>query len=149
MTQTNTKIKQAVYQKNYRQKNLEEIREYQRTYHRRYRILHRDKTSKLIKSWRKRNPERAKLLNRLHTQTYRSRKSATRLVARINKKQIINWESRICGICGILIIGEFHIDHIIPLSKEGPHQVSNLQLAHPFCNRSKSGKLLEKFNIMI
>ena len=74
---------------------------------------------------------------RLHMQARRSKTRGIKIV----KEEIHNWESRICGICNQPIDGDFHIDHIIPLSKNGPHHVNNLQLAHPKCNLSKNNKL--------
>lgn len=45
-----------------------------------------------------------------------------------------------CGICGGAIDGDFHVDHVIPLSKGGLHGYMNVQPAHPFCNLSKHNK---------
>lgn len=42
-----------------------------------------------------------------------------------------------CGICGITVYGDFHIDHVIPLSKGGEHSYANVQVAHPKCNQEK------------
>lgn len=33
-----------------------------------------------------------------------------------------------------------HVDHVVPLSKDGDNDVSNLQLLCPFCNHSKHAK---------
>jgi 5-methylcytosine-specific restriction endonuclease McrA len=35
---------------------------------------------------------------------------------------------------------EYHIDHIIPLSKWWPHSIWNIQILCPFCNMSKYNK---------
>jgi 5-methylcytosine-specific restriction endonuclease McrA len=32
---------------------------------------------------------------------------------------------------------DFHIDHVVALARGGPHAYSNVQIAHPFCNRAK------------
>lgn len=64
---------------------------------------------------------------------------------KIRKTEIPNWFIRICGICNLLIEDKFEIDHIKPLSRGGKHDVSNLQLAHPKCNRSKNNKLPEEY----
>lgn len=44
-----------------------------------------------------------------------------------------------CAICRReLQWGQFQVDHKIPHSKGGGNEFANLQLTHPFCNRSKS-----------
>ena len=49
-----------------------------------------------------------------------------------------------CGICGkpILNMREIEVDHVVPWSKKGLTKADNVQLAHFWCNRSKSTKLL-------
>lgn len=42
-----------------------------------------------------------------------------------------------CGICKKFIDGNFHVDHVIPLSKGGMHGYVNVQPAHPECNLRK------------
>jgi len=58
------------------------------------------------------------------------------------------WESaqaKICEYCGINCSGEYHIDHIVPLSKGGPHQAHNLAIACKTCNTSKGDKDPDQF----
>lgn len=54
------------------------------------------------------------------------------------------WKSRphICGICGLEIASkdEMNLDHIIPRSRGGSDDESNLQLSHAICNRLKGDK---------
>ena len=66
-------------------------------------------------------------------------------------RQIILKTQEVCGICGQEVdktIPYPHpmsptIDHIIPISKGGhPSALENLQLAHRWCNRQKSNKLI-------
>lgn len=45
-----------------------------------------------------------------------------------------------CGICKQFIEGDFHVDHVIPLSKGGMHGYINVQPAHPVCNISKGNR---------
>lgn len=67
-------------------------------------------------------------------------------------KKIIFSSQSVCGICGRPV--DFSkvfpdpwsptIDHIIPVSKGGdPASLENMQLAHSWCNRQKSSKLIE------
>lgn len=48
----------------------------------------------------------------------------------------------ICGICERPLTirkGEYHIDHRLPHTQGGSHELANLQLAHPKCNPIKGG----------
>jgi 5-methylcytosine-specific restriction endonuclease McrA len=67
-------------------------------------------------------------------------------------KKIIFASQSVCGICGrpVDFSKKFPdpwsatIDHIIPVSKGGaPASIENMQLAHSYCNRQKSTKLVE------
>ena len=59
------------------------------------------------------------------------------------------WKSRphVCGICGqqIVLKDDMNLDHIVPRSKGGSDDESNLQLSHALCNRLKGDK--ESFTI--
>lgn len=45
-----------------------------------------------------------------------------------------------CWICGDDISDEMHVDHVKPLSKGGPHMLSNLRPACPECNIRKGAQ---------
>ena len=45
-----------------------------------------------------------------------------------------------CG-CGRSLWVGFHVDHVVPVSRGGLHEESNLQLLSPRCNLRKSNKL--------
>tara|TARA_R110000796_G_scaffold147513_1_gene264275 strand:+ start:391 stop:933 length:543 start_codon:yes stop_codon:yes gene_type:complete len=47
-----------------------------------------------------------------------------------------------CAISGVSIVDDYHVDHIIPLSKGGKHISSNIQLLNPSVNMSKKDKIL-------
>ena len=66
-------------------------------------------------------------------------------------RQLVLKTQDICGICGMPVDFSYKaphplsatVDHIIPVSKGGhPSDLSNLQLAHRWCNRWKSDKLV-------
>lgn len=65
-------------------------------------------------------------------------------------RRIILATQEVCGICGAPVDKTLRypnpmapcVDHIIPISRGGhPSDLSNLQLAHWWCNRQKSDKL--------
>lgn len=85
------------------------------------------------KAWRKANPVQAQLLGHNRRVNMRG--------AKIRQEELHNWDSMLCGICAQLIEDKFDIDHIIPISRGGKHEASNLQLAHPTCNTRKHNKL--------
>ena len=69
-----------------------------------------------------------------------------------NKKRIYATQN-ICGICGKPVDFSIKypeplspcIDHIIPIARGGhPSDISNLQLAHWYCNRQKSDNIVVK-----
>ena len=120
---TNPKEKQREYNRLWREKNTDRARELAR---------------KGMSKWRLAHPIEAKLQKSIR----RARIAKARIdKRRIKPADIHNWESRVCGICLEDIENMYHIDHIVPLSRGGSHEASNLQLAHPFCNQSKFTKL--------
>jgi 5-methylcytosine-specific restriction endonuclease McrA len=49
-----------------------------------------------------------------------------------------------CGICGEDVDPFDHeMDHIVPISRGGPHTYANVQPAHRGCNRRKSASVPE------
>lgn len=68
-----------------------------------------------------------------------------------NRKKVLVSED-ICAICGKKVDKKLKyphpmsatVDHIIPVSKGGhPSDIENLQLAHFYCNRQKSDKIID------
>ena len=51
-----------------------------------------------------------------------------------------------CRWYNSLIIGTWHIDHQVPLTKNGKNEVSNLCVSCPNCNRRKWAHLPHEFN---
>ena len=83
--------------------------------------------------------------------TRTDRAAGNRSLFEANKKIILSTQS-ICGICGKPVDKTIKypdpmsptVDHIIPLAKNGdPVALDNLQLAHRYCNRMKSDKMIE------
>lgn len=111
-----------------------------RAYQRRWRQANPEKHRAIQLRWIVKNRARLKHLD----QARRARiKGST-----INPEQIIQFFDRIrhkrtiaCYYCKTPVKGKLaHIDHIIPLSKGGPHSVENLCATCPSCNLTKCAK---------
>ena len=61
---------------------------------------------------------------------------------RILREVVLSRGHSDCGICHDPIEGEWHMDHIIPVSKKGKHCYYNLQPSHPECNLLKGDTIL-------
>lgn len=117
----------------------EELREYRRKKSKEWREANYDRYRENIRRWQKNNIHKGRL--------YRSQcRAKTKDIVDI--RLVHNWESRICGICHKSIEDDYHIDHIVPLSRGGGHRTDNLQLAHPYCNQSKFTKLTEELQVI-
>lgn len=58
-------------------------------------------------------------------------------------------EDFVCGICSEPIKGSYHLDHIIPVSRGGKHEIGNLQLAHPICNLRKGSYIPDQDGVRV
>lgn len=64
------------------------------------------------------------------------------VVSKVDYQSILDRDQGLCGICMRPVLpGQISFDHIIPLSRGGPHTIENIQLAHLRCNKSKGAKL--------
>lgn len=87
--------------------------------------------------WRKANPQKWALLNR---ENQRRRRAGDP----VSYAAILERDGWVCHICGdpIADLEDLHFDHIIPLSKGGPHHADNISPAHALCNLKKGDKIL-------
>jgi HNH endonuclease len=60
---------------------------------------------------------------------------------RIDEQALYGEQNGKCGLCGKPLGDEWHLDHIVPLSKGGWHVTVNVHLTHPHCNLSKLDSL--------
>jgi 5-methylcytosine-specific restriction endonuclease McrA len=109
----------------------------------------KDKINALTKAWkeahkdwhrayaaryRKENPERKRL-----SEHNRRARTKGKLSADIFEK-LFKLQKGKCACCGKKLGKDFHLDHIVPLSKGGLNVDSNVQLLTAFCNVSKKDK---------
>ena len=128
------------------------------------------KSKELNRQWRKDNPDRCKKLSRqwyeknidkhreyglqwaIKNSDKKNKKSAERYRKLGGRKPRRYWpdlylrDGPVCGICKEFlnpIIEDFHVDHIIPVSKGGSSEKENLQISHSVCNLEKHANILE------
>jgi 5-methylcytosine-specific restriction endonuclease McrA len=91
-----------------------------------------------IKEWSEKNRDRV----RATKQAYKSRRRTVER-AGIGGPELRAWEAgqtKTCYWCGMDCVKNYHIDHYEPLSRGGKHEVDNLVISCPKCNRTKSAK---------
>lgn len=122
----------------------------------------RDAVKEKASQYAKENPEVRRRANRNycknHPDAVRRRKARQRAVKRKatvgDPAAIAAWEKKWrskktveCHWCRKRVkTSDVHVDHIIPLSKHGPHAVENLCVSCSRCNLSKQAKLPEEWN---
>jgi 5-methylcytosine-specific restriction endonuclease McrA len=66
----------------------------------------------------------------------------------VDRQIVLERDEGICHICSDPVDpNEWHLDHVVPLSKGGTHEYANVAVSHPFCNESKGDKLLEELDL--
>lgn len=75
-----------------------------------------------------------------HQARKRMRKLGSKAKARlVDRPRIFERDRGICHICRKPVDpNDWHLDHLIPLSRGGEHVSQNVAVAHPFCNMSRS-----------
>ena len=122
-------------------------------------------------AWAKANPEKAKAQSKKQQQKFRRKNRAYYLkrhadYKKVNRGQFTEYENRrrarkrgtevepidrravydrdegLCHLCGDHVNYEdMHMDHVIPLSREGTHTYDNVAVACEPCNRKKWAKV--------
>jgi len=102
--------------------------------------LYLDRSKKSNIKWRKSHPERAAEIRRIR---YAMRKGAKYdgFKEAPHRAHLELWQGNRCFHC-LSSLGRNHLDHYVPIVKNGIHSASNLVLSCPYCNISKNGTLV-------
>jgi 5-methylcytosine-specific restriction endonuclease McrA len=127
------------YDKEYCQKNAEKKKQQGKARYKRS----RERCMAQAKKWHDEHP----LHTRASKMSYkiRQKNGVPEVMSRI---RLCNWliaQDMSCKWCGKDCSDEFEIDHIIPLSKGGPHVESNLAISCHDCNYEKRAQMPDKF----
>jgi 5-methylcytosine-specific restriction endonuclease McrA len=131
------------YQRQYRARNRENFKKYRaknaarlRKLRRQWYTENREHAQEYARRWAKSNPER-----RRANEAARKARKLDQFVEDVDPRTVYTMHEGMCGICEQFIVGDFHVDHIIPLSKGGMHGYINVQPAHPVCNLRKGARV--------
>lgn len=98
---------------------------------------------KRASAWAKMNPERRADIANKGSAKRRAAKTQSFHID-WTRMEIFYRDGGVCHICGEAVpVDDFHVDHLVPLSKGGDDCSFNLAVAHPVCNMRKSDSLVE------
>lgn len=118
-----------------------------------YRETRREEAAATTRAWRKNNPERALEAGRSWAVRHPDSIKVSRAKIRAKRKKAegVHTTADIqaqyarqhgkCYYCGEKVGDDYHVDHIVPLSRGGTNWPDNLVIACPSCNISKNAKL--------
>lgn len=98
----------------------------------------KEQRRKYVKEWYRANPE-VKRAQHLRRRALKANAAGSHTAEDI-KTQYERQKGR-CYWCGVKVGETYHVDHIVPLSRGGSNDPSNLVVACPTCNISKGSKL--------
>lgn len=128
------KEKISEQQREYREANKEKRREYSREYNQ----ANKEKRCEYNREYHQ--TPRGKEVARTNSHRRRARKANAPIGLLFDEQAQLKRQKTRCYYCGCKL-DEYHIDHVIPLSRGGADGAENKVLACPSCNLSKGSKL--------
>ena len=139
------------WQKDNPEKANASTRKWQRknsTKSKRWRVENQDKKSAYDRNWYLANQERKRATQQKWAEenqdkirdssALRRAKKRNAYVAPVDRREIFIRDGGRCHICKKLVNpNKWHLDHILPLAKNGTHEPRNVSVSHPKCNLQK------------
>lgn len=144
-------------QKRYYRETLEDRRAYNRAYYR----VHRDRIKAQVAAYKEANADKARAAVRRWNQTHKpeklihsrrykaSKRAATGRHTLSEVWELVESQDWLCAYCEIPLFGEFHVDHMTPLSRGGSDDSMNLAIACADCNLRKGNKTAVEFMLWL
>lgn len=136
----NHKIEKVDYDKQRRENNKDEINSKKRKYY------HFCGGKEVGNAWKSNNKE----LVRSYAHNAKAKRRSMLKDSNITHKDLTNWQKqqlKVCKYCSVDCVDNYHIDHVIPLTKGGQHSLDNLTISCPSCNHSKGNKTLAEWEL--
>jgi 5-methylcytosine-specific restriction endonuclease McrA len=109
-----------------------------RDYFRQRQATHGEQLRENERRWRRENPHKKAEKEARR----RARLAAARWIEPVDRQQIVERDGSACYLCGrVLLAHQITLDHVVPLSKGGPHAADNLRVACRSCNCRKGVRL--------
>lgn len=128
----NKKQAYRIYKQRWKNKNAD--------YYRQWNSKNADKLRQYRKNWASKNKASVKAKTRRYFSKRSDFAEPNKVV--VGFYEAVRKKSKVtCYYCGRVLSGKkCHIDHVIAVSKNGEHAISNLCVSCPSCNYSKSNK---------
>ncbi len=121
--------------------NRDQARATRREWMRKWRAENPEVAAQIVRDWAAANPERWAQLRRASANKRRALKQNTQTEP-VDLAVVLAQHGLWCHICsGGIEPGDLHFDHVVPLSKGGPHTYDNIRPAHSWCNLKKAAKV--------
>lgn len=123
--------------------------EKRRAYAKTWREAHPELFTERIKEWQQNNPEKLSEYNRRRSSLIRGASS----LEPYTRQELWERDGGICYWCGLLAEYSFEsrsnkvsftVDHVVPLVRGGPDDLSNVVVAHLSCNQSHNRRLISE-----
>ena len=122
-----------IYKREYREKNKVKISEFRRKHYQQ----NKETGIQAATDWATANPDK----RRVASSNRRARKRAAQGKYEFaDVVSLLKSQHGKCAYCRLSINKEYHIDHIMPLSRNGGNDKYNIQLLCPTCNLQKRDK---------
>ena len=134
--------KNKIYQKNYHPSYYQKNKNTLLRQNKEYRIKNKNRLSSYRKEFAKTEIGKAVQANTNHKRRIAIREG------NVSSSEILKLKSSsfLCYWCLSLIKNErIHLDHFLPISKGGKHELSNLVISCPKCNQTKGSKMPHEF----
>lgn len=103
-----------------------------------WRLANRARRRIIAKRWDRLNPEKRRASRTKWSDAHPDRVHFGCAIEKIDRAKVYARDGGLCAICGRHVpVESFTLDHIIPLSKRGPHTYDNVTVAHHSCNSGK------------
>lgn len=136
----------------WQEKNPDKVREYRvnfkelnPTYHADWRAANRERLNEQQREKYWSDPEAARKRGREDASKRRARMKGSSEFEDVDHGVVYDRDEGICGICYLPAPpSKWQLDHIIPVSRGGPHTYANTRVSHSECNSWKKARLDEE-----